>query len=93
MKKIKNKIEPRLLDIEYLNRELLNLFASVRHGEADELFGKYKSRFVKEQKEKNNPNPVQSKDSNSILSVGKKLEILCTYGNHVIVKIDRKQQH
>lgn len=89
---MKIKIEPRLLDIKYLDRELTKLFASVRHGESDELFGKYKSRFAKEQRENNTPDSIRSKDSNSILSVGKKLEILCTYGNHIIVKIDRKQQ-
>lgn len=89
---MKKKIEPRLLDIQYLDRELVNLFASVRHGEADELFGKYKSRFVKEQREKKDPDSIRSKGKDGMLSVGKKLEILCTYGDHVIVKMDRKQQ-
>jgi len=92
MKKVKNKIEPRLLDIKYLDSELVNLFASVRHGESDELFGKYKSRFVKEQREKKDPDFVRPKGKDGILSVGKKLEILCTYGDHIIVKIEKKQQ-
>lgn len=86
--KMKTKIEPRLIDIQYLDRELKRLFdsAPLRHG--DPLFGKYKSRFLKQQNGMDKP--MFQEDENSMLSVGKKLEILCMYGNHKIVKIDRK---
>lgn len=85
MRKIKNKIEPSLIDIEYLDRELTKLFESIHYGKADELVRKYRSRFAKEQHEKTNPDSVPTK--NSIISVGKKLEILCAYGNFRIVKV------
>lgn len=82
------KINPRLIDIAYIDRELVNLFASVHWGKGDELLTKYKSRFIKEQELKKNPKSTRAR--NGILSVGKKLQILCTYGNHRIVKVDRR---
>lgn len=85
---MKTKIEPKLLDMSYLNQELNELFNSVSHGEGDELFTKYRSRFTKEQQEKNNPD--FTKTTNNTISVGKKLEILCTYGNHKLIKVDRR---
>lgn len=83
----KEKLEPRLIDVQYLDRELKKLFASVPHGRGDDMFIKHKSRFQRQQKLKDDPD--SDMESNSILSIGKKLEILCMYGGHRIVKADR----
>lgn len=85
---VKGKIEPRLIDIKYLDRELYRLFNSIPWGKGDDLFTKYRSRFLKEQRERDKPTFIETQ--NNTLSIAKKLEILCTYGNHRIVKIDKK---
>lgn len=83
----KQKLEPRLIDVQYLDRELRKLFASVPHGVGDDIFIKHKGRFRRQQLERDNPDSDFGKSST--LSVAKKLEILCTYGDHRIVKMDR----
>jgi len=83
----KEKLEPRLIDVKYLDRELRKLFASVPHGKGDDLFIKHKSRFMRQQLERDNPDSDLGK--NSTMSVAKKLEVLCMYGGFEIVKSDR----
>lgn len=85
----KKSIEPRLIDIGYIDRELKKLFRSAPQRHGDPLFGKYKSRFFKQQAGRSNP--MFEEDKNSMLSVGKKLEILCAYGGHRIVKDEKKR--
>lgn len=82
------KVEPKIMDMAYVDRELTKLFASPRYRHGDPLFGKYKSRFIRQQLDKRNPDSVP--DKNGILSLGKKLEILCLYGDYKLVKYDRK---
>ena len=85
---IKEKIEPRLIDVEYINRELTRLFDSVPHGYSDELFSTYRGRFEREQKAKDGV--TYATGTRITLSLAKKLEILCTYGSHKIVKMGKR---
>lgn len=82
------KVEPKLIDVTQIDKELEKLFSSIPYGKADAAIIKYKSRFNKQKLERNNPEYVPTK--NNALSLGKKLEILCSYGDHRIVKVDRK---
>lgn len=81
-------VEPKIMDTAYVDRELEKLFDSVQWGKNDQLMIKYRSRFLRQLAERKNPDSVP--DKNGILSLGKKLEILCLYGDYKLVKVDRK---
>lgn len=85
---MKKKVEPRIMDVERIDRELSNLFKSIKFGSNDVLMIKYRSRFLKQQNGRQNPDMVINKYNT--LSLAKKLEILCLYGGYTLVKLDRR---
>lgn len=84
------RVEPKIMDTAYVDRELEKLFDSVHWGKNDQLIIKYRSRFLRQRMERKNPDSVP--DKNGILSLGKKLEILCLYGDYKLVKMDKKSK-
>lgn len=86
---MKNKnVQRRPIDEARVDKQLKRLFSSVRYGMADPLLVKYRSRFNKGLSERGKPIFFETK--NNVLSLGKKLEILCLYGDYRLVKVDRK---
>lgn len=70
------------IDIQYVDQELTKLFKSIERGDKNPTLNKHKERFFKE---KNNVVGFEERRSER-LSLAKKLEILCTYGNHKLIK-------
>ena len=67
------------IDTDYINEELKRFFENIPRGVHNYKLTKYKQRFLDE--------VVRKKRTKIRLSTGKKLEILCVYAGHKIIKI------
>lgn len=70
------------IDEEYINEELNKFFQGDNQIKSERLV-KYKTRFYNEM---NGKVSYRNKRRTEYLSLGKKLEILCTYTNHTLIK-------
>lgn len=84
---IKNSI-----DEEYINEELDKFFITLKNRKTikSERLAKYKTRFYNEMNKKVS---YRSKRRTEYLSLGKKIEILCTYTNHMLIKTTNHGQN